>query len=88
MENYDEWRRLFRNYIDADTSPPTRIPEEYKSSDHQIKLISELCSAHISYDDSSKIITTILMAAFNFIHNQRFSYEDYISNNNYIRSRV
>lgn len=78
MANWEDWRYVYRKYIIADISSPTRIPEEYKNSNHQIKLFSELYRADVEHTDCMEIIRLTMLPTFNYIHQQNFSFDDAI----------
>ena len=79
MGDTEDWRNFYRNYLIADTSRPRRVPEEYNSTDHQIKLFTELCGDMTDADSIQLIIRSILVP-FNYVHGQRFNYYDYNGN--------
>ena len=79
MGDTEDWRNARRNYLIADISPPKRIPEEYKSTDHQIKLFSELCG-DLTYSDSNQLLITSILVPFNYVHGLHFNYDEYNGN--------
>ena len=78
MADWDDWRIRHKIYIDAEISGPVNVPEEYKGSDHQIDLFSEICRFDITYKESLERIQQTLLILFNYTHGQCLSFTEYL----------
>lgn len=83
MEDWKDWRNTFRHYISTDISCPTKLSEEYKCSNHQIKLFSELCRSDIAYNDCINMIRQTILATFNYIYDQRLKFDEHTGKHKY-----
>ena len=70
MEDWEDWRYLYRRSIFGSTSEPTIYNKENEVSDQKIDLLSEISSDFISYTDVKDIIQEMILLTFNCTHNE------------------
>ena len=70
-------RYLYRKFIYAHISAPTRIHNEYKEYSQKINLFSEITSDAIPYTVLMDIIPEIILLAYNYTHGQCLTYTEF-----------
>ena len=77
MDEWEDWRYLFRVYFNAQISGPAGVPEEHKDSEQQIDLFSEICRPDVNYNECIKMMKQTILVLFNYTHDTSFSYSEY-----------
>ena len=88
MEEWEDWRYLYREFINASTSEPKRAQNEYKEYDQKIDLLSAISSESISYINVNDIILEMILRTFNYTHGQSLTHSEFLGNYTYITSTL
>ena len=88
MEEWEDWRYLYRKFINASTSEPIRAEKEYEAYDQKIDLLSEISSNSIRYTDVNDIIQKMILLTFNHTHGQSLTHSEFLGNCEYITNTL
>ena len=94
MEDWEYWRYLYRDFINASISEPKRAgiwehgKNKYEEYDQKIDLLSEISSDSISYTEVSDIILEMILLTFNYTHGQSLTHSEFSGNHTYIASAI
>ena len=88
MEDWEDWRYLYREVIFANISEPTRAEKEYAECDQKIELLSEISSDSISYIEVKDIILEMILLTFNYTHSLSLTHSEFLGNCSYIISTL
>ena len=78
MDEWEDWKYLYRTFIFASISEPLRITKDYETWDNKIELFSEISSDSISYEDLKAIIQEIIVLTFNYTHGQSLKAREFL----------
>ena len=94
MEGWEDWRYLYREFINASTSEPKRAgmweygKNEYDEYNQKIDLLSEISSDSIRYTDVHDIVLEMILLTFNYAHGQSLTHSEFSGNHTYIASAI
>ena len=80
MDEWEDWRYLYRTFIFASISEPVRITKEYEEWDQKIELFSEISNDSICYEDLKAIIQETIVLTFNYTHGQSLNAREFLGN--------